>query len=169
MLVASLKSLSKNYFVLGSKMCSKISSISLKWPISIILSASSTIRYFRCLKLKAFYPRSSWSLPGVPIIICGFFYLNTRNCFSLDIPPMMQVTFICSFGSLPSFTVVRAIEILASICWASSCVGVRTSPKIHWGRDGIPKSCLILSSSERMGAAKARVFPDPVWAATRKS
>ena len=81
----------------------------------------------------------------------------------------MQAIFNISFGYLSLFTSVRAKAILVYICWASSRVGVKTSPRRHCGREGMAKCSFSLSNSERMGAAKANVFPDPVCAATKKS
>lgn len=87
----------------------------------------------------------------------------------MDIPPIMQVTFICSIGFLFELITSKARMIFLWICCASSRVGVSMSPMRQCGRCVISMCSLSASSSESMGALKAKVFPDPVCAATRKS
>jgi hypothetical protein len=82
---------------------------------------------------------------------------------------MMQVSLIWLMGSCPALIYSRAIVMLAWICWANYRVGVRISPRMQWGRFFSWMLSRRYWSYERMGAAKARVLPEPVWAAMRKS
>lgn len=59
--------------------------------------------------------------------------------------------------------------IFAYICWANSLVGVIIKPR---RADGIFYSALFewkSKISDKIGRAKARVLPEPVWDAMRKS
>ena len=102
-------------------------------------------------------------------MICGFLWERIRSCFYFDIPPIMHATFIWSIGLLDSFILERAKAMLLSICCANYLVGVKIRPIIHCGSLGKDKFYLSLWSYERIGAAKANVFPEPVCAATKKS
>lgn len=82
---------------------------------------------------------------------------------------MMQLTVSCDSTGICEFKLSSAKMMFFSICWASSLVGVRMSPKIFLGKCSNPKFSFRYCSSEMMGAAKARVLPEPVCAAMRKS